>query len=243
MIPEISRRCLACGAAVRARASFCPYCGKKLEFANAPSAAEETTNSTEDFDVAKTWANFSASTQTPSDNTNLALTKELNEDGQRTAIYTPRDEMPISSSLAETMSPVPAAAQKAKEDFSTAIAETAPLPPLAPAENPNLNSVINEPVSAGSGAPEQQVLSVASSSAEPTHWEESTDRPEGRRKVVASTEKHRERSSRPHAEKLRDRSAALIEEASDDPGLRFVLIAVLLFIVFLVFLVFSQIIG
>jgi len=29
--PEISRRCLTCGAAVRDRAFFCPLCGRKLD--------------------------------------------------------------------------------------------------------------------------------------------------------------------------------------------------------------------
>ncbi|HEX8720311.1 MAG TPA: zinc ribbon domain-containing protein [Pyrinomonadaceae bacterium] len=30
-LPEISRRCLACGAAVRAGARFCPQCGQKMD--------------------------------------------------------------------------------------------------------------------------------------------------------------------------------------------------------------------
>src|SRR2546423_812084 len=29
-LPEISRRCLSCGAAVRAGARFCPHCGKAV---------------------------------------------------------------------------------------------------------------------------------------------------------------------------------------------------------------------
>ena len=29
-LPEISRRCLSCGAAVRAGARFCPQCGKSV---------------------------------------------------------------------------------------------------------------------------------------------------------------------------------------------------------------------
>ncbi len=39
--PEISRRCRACGASVRARAAFCPQCGRNLEENNAPSASAE----------------------------------------------------------------------------------------------------------------------------------------------------------------------------------------------------------
>ena len=41
MLPEISRRCLSCGAAVRAGARFCPQCGKAFEAEAAPPAGEE----------------------------------------------------------------------------------------------------------------------------------------------------------------------------------------------------------
>ncbi|HEX7957921.1 MAG TPA: zinc ribbon domain-containing protein, partial [Pyrinomonadaceae bacterium] len=41
-LPEISRRCLACGAAVRAGARFCPQCGRLFEAgAGAQEAAAE----------------------------------------------------------------------------------------------------------------------------------------------------------------------------------------------------------
>jgi hypothetical protein len=39
MLPEISRRCLSCGAAVRAGSRFCQQCGKTLEAEDAPPAA------------------------------------------------------------------------------------------------------------------------------------------------------------------------------------------------------------
>src|SRR5437764_8834712 len=40
MLPEISRRCMSCGAAVRAGARFCPQCGEAMAGAEArPSAA------------------------------------------------------------------------------------------------------------------------------------------------------------------------------------------------------------
>ncbi len=40
-LPEISRRCLTCGAAVRAGSRFCPQCGSALEAEAAPGAPEE----------------------------------------------------------------------------------------------------------------------------------------------------------------------------------------------------------
>ncbi|HEX8336942.1 MAG TPA: zinc ribbon domain-containing protein, partial [Pyrinomonadaceae bacterium] len=40
-LPEISRRCLACGAAVRAGSRFCPQCGNALEAEATPAAGPE----------------------------------------------------------------------------------------------------------------------------------------------------------------------------------------------------------
>jgi cobalamin biosynthesis Mg chelatase CobN len=48
---------------------------------------------------------------------------------------------------------------------------------------------------------------------------------------------------RPRVEKLREASTVVFDEASDDPGLRFVIIAALLFLVFLFILLFSYILG
>src|SRR3954471_20685525 len=39
-LPEISRRCLSCGAAARAGSRFCQQCGKTLEAEDAPPAVE-----------------------------------------------------------------------------------------------------------------------------------------------------------------------------------------------------------
>jgi hypothetical protein len=48
---------------------------------------------------------------------------------------------------------------------------------------------------------------------------------------------------RPRVEKLREASTVVFDEASDDPGLRFVIIATLLFLLFLFILLFSYILG
>lgn len=48
---------------------------------------------------------------------------------------------------------------------------------------------------------------------------------------------------RPRVEKLREASTVVFDEASDDPGLRFVIIAALLFLLFLFILLFSYILG
>lgn len=48
---------------------------------------------------------------------------------------------------------------------------------------------------------------------------------------------------RPRVEKLREASTVVLDEASDDPGLRFVIIAALLFLLFLFILLFSYILA
>ena len=51
------------------------------------------------------------------------------------------------------------------------------------------------------------------------------------------------RNFRPRVEKLREASTIVFDEASDDPGLRFVIVAVVLFMLFLLILLFSYILG
>ncbi|MCA1565156.1 MAG: zinc-ribbon domain-containing protein [Acidobacteria bacterium] len=48
---------------------------------------------------------------------------------------------------------------------------------------------------------------------------------------------------RPRVEKLREASTVVLDEAADDPGTRFVIIAVVLFLLFLFILLFSYILG
>ena len=57
-LPEISRRCLSCGAAVRAGSRFCQQCGKALEAEAAPRAPEERSTEAERASVPPTgeWA-------------------------------------------------------------------------------------------------------------------------------------------------------------------------------------------
>jgi hypothetical protein len=48
---------------------------------------------------------------------------------------------------------------------------------------------------------------------------------------------------RPRVEKLREASTVVFDEATDDPGLRFIIIAVVLFLIFLLIFLFSYILG
>lgn len=50
-------------------------------------------------------------------------------------------------------------------------------------------------------------------------------------------------SLRPRVEKMRDATTVVFDEASDDPGLRFIIVAIVLFLCFLFILLFSYILG
>ena len=49
-----------------------------------------------------------------------------------------------------------------------------------------------------------------------------------------------EKYPRPRTANLRVKSTAIIDEASDDPGLRFIIISILFFLLFLLLLIFSN---
>ena len=224
---EISRRCLACGASVRVRAAFCPQCGRELgERSSSPNA--------EGVDELRTKVNFGATTQAPNVDENLPVTRELrelNDEGRRTVPNIPKKESPISSVLSPHTNfalESHVAPETNNDDGYSPIAApvntfapTEALPPVAPRENSlsDGNSTTNKSANELNTSSHRIITSASGA-------------PVGQAVSV-----------RRRADKLRGRSEAFIEEASDDPGLRFVLIAVALFLLFLVFLFFSHIIG
>ncbi len=233
---EISRRCLACGASVRARALFCPYCGEKLEAASSqlpPTSPAESALQTTGLDASRTQANFSATVQIPVDDEGLQETADLSEQvPERIVPHTAQDESPVPPPPlpSSPLTPPVVAPSAGNENLSVTIAPTAPLPPVTPHES---STVDGSPLPHDANAPSHTIVSSSVPSG----------RKAGVRSAVAARAENFGEKARPRVEKLRDRSTAWVEEASDDPGLRFVLIAVLLFIVFIVFLVFSHIIG
>ncbi|MDT4967544.1 MAG: hypothetical protein QOJ64_2281 [Acidobacteriota bacterium] len=138
MEPEISRRCLKCGASVRGTAFFCPECGNTLK---------------------------SGTTEAVSDTS-----------------------APEASSLKAT---------DGKAQASAAVVEVAP----------------------------------------------SGDEPAKRQRVRTSAREVVEGKIGPRVEKWRQASNVMLEEASDDPNLRFVLIAIAIFVVALLFLWFNHLLG
>ena len=159
---EIARRCLACGASVRARANFCPQCGRSMNEATKPSAYSSTPQE---------------------ENGRPADVKRAGGDGR--TIAPTKEKAPLSNA------PLTAPVNRARA------AETA---------NARKNA--------------------ADTQREP---------PAKRRHSGAIEE-----NLRPRVDKLREASNVALDEASDDPGLRFVLVAAVLFIFFLFLLIISN---
>ena len=158
MQPEISHRCVSCGASIREPAMFCPECGK-------PTAP-----------VAPT--------------------------------------APIANALD---------AEHPAVTSSTELVESSEDPPGGPAVEPAVGpeDVKADPVSGPGGRPgTRERLHRASSVA---------------RGALGDNVKR--------VEKIHDFSTAMLEEAHYDPSLRFVLVALGLFIVFVILLVLSKVMG
>ncbi|HEY9403135.1 MAG TPA: hypothetical protein VIQ24_10605, partial [Pyrinomonadaceae bacterium] len=63
------------------------------------------------------------------------------------------------------------------------------------------------------------------------------------RRAVAAVGASVGENLRPRVDKLREASTVVLDEAADDPGLRFVIVAALLFLLFLFIFLFSYILG
>ena len=179
MQPEISRRCLACGAAYREGALFCPECGQPLT-----KAADGI------FDP-----KFSDNAPTS------ALTSAPSEPGNN-VIASPRPSPVVPAPEMQTVSEAPRV-QQAPED---------PAPELT----------TQMPTDSRMGKPE-------------------TARDKLHRASTATREALADKVKR--VEKIRQVSTVMFEEASYDPSLRFVLVALALFAIFLLLLVLSKVMG
>ena len=170
MQPEISRRCLSCGAAVRSEAMFCPECGQPLSRAGQ--------------DLAQTIASDApavvseAPESAKADQTSPAAVTPSNETQAKT------DKTPSTSIRLSPDRQSPAAGERLK----TAKAR----------------ETLHRASTVARGALEDNVKRV---------------------------------------EKIRHVSSVVLEEAHYDPSLRFVLVALGVFIVFLILLVLSKVMG
>lgn len=211
MQPEISRRCLSCGAAVRAGARFCPHCGELMD-AGAPAAAvAQEAPAPEARDVETPHAVVTTSeAESPSEWT--PPTKEYAAFAQSFEGAAPgaqAGETPAGALPQRTESPVPRA-----EDAPPRADDSSTFSAPSPLESPR--------------------PSVADAAEDEAGVEAAAVPGDARGRVARVRE-----GTRARVEKMRDEAIVVLEETPDDSGLRFVLAAAALFVVFLLLLFLS----
>ena len=204
-LPEISRRCLSCGAAVRAGSRFCPQCGQGLEAEAHPGAS----GGLEGAPVPPT--------------TELSLPPN---------VPPPTREPPPTNEWTPPAEWTPPTREFAAFEQSTGAAPAPAAPPPEP--TPVAVAAALGPEPAGVGAPRSHE-GAGPASAEAGEEVADAGRAGDLRGRVARVRE----GTRARVGRMREEAIVVLEETPDDPGLRFVLVAALLFVVFLVLLFLS----
>jgi hypothetical protein len=212
MLPEISRRCRSCGAAVRAGARFCPQCGQNMEAG--PDAGAADVPAILDSESAREWA---------------PPTKEFSAfvGSSEHGVVGPSGDGAVASSedgAARGGAEPPAGGLTPEPRGASAeTRETAPALDTQAVEVPAVEVPAYEQREVEVTAVETPAAVVGAESAE-----------EARGRVARARAGARERVGR-----MREEALVVLEEAPDDSGLRFVLTAAALFLIFLVILLLS----
>jgi hypothetical protein len=192
--PEISRRCLTCGASVRASARFCAQCGKTL---GAKSKTPPVENADEiDGSQPEVPKPFEGNTHT----------REARRTGELVIQTLSSDEIDEAVNPSRTPDPnantSPGAAQ----------------PTFIPSVQPETRVIRDDAVT-----PKTKIATAVGATG----------------RLAANLVKD---SIVPRVERVREVSVVILEDAPDDSGLRFVIIAAVLFVLFLVLLIVSTVI-
>jgi len=188
MLPEISRRCLSCGASVRSEAMFCPECGESLApragDPNTPTAIEETTPSQDSTAEPETVSE-------PIEGESFAAVREPKKQPESgRASPTRANIRPTKKGQTESSPPSVKTAIASNEEPERARAKT--------------RERLHRASTAARGAIEENVKRV---------------------------------------DRIRQVSSVMFEEAHYDASLRFVLVAIFLFVIVAVLLVLSKVMG
>jgi hypothetical protein len=212
MQPEISRRCLSCGAAVRAGARFCPQCGEPVSGADASqtddgsqrasaSGTESVLSETRDADAPREWV-------TPAKEFS-SFVQSLGGERQR-------------EGASGASAPDASTSEAARADTRGGdTAATTPLTEMGASANADANASANADADASADAGRRE---------------------EDKRSRVArvrETTRARVETTRARVEKMKDDALVALEETPDDSGLRFVVVAVAVFLLFLLILLLS----
>jgi hypothetical protein len=214
MEPEIARRCTACGASVRGAAHFCPQCGSTLANAAAQGAATEQPVLVEEAErVASSLEGRLSAPRGVEEKRAESEARGESSRGENCA------SAANNASVTKTERASFDQSERAPFDRTTRGANQ----PAASTTQPTTST----PQPAASAA-QPATSSVRQADAQsPTH-------------APATAERSGVGESRhPRVERLRERSVVVLDEAADDPGLRFVLVAGALFVVALLLFVLS----
>lgn len=216
MLPEISRRCLSCGAAVRAGARFCPQCGQEFR-----EAGRSQTPVDDASDAVSHGVDGGAEAGDGMESLAARLSAELDGSGTpRTRdVEVARDAAPTTRDVYVPALEGELAVEREHVDGSGAVGAASPLP----------------------GAGEIAAGVVVNASAVEDDDAGSSAADDGRGRVARARENTRARveNTKVRVGKMRDEALVALEETPDDSGLRFVVFAVVVFLLFVLFLFFS----
>ena len=214
MEPEIARRCLNCGASVRGRAHFCPQCGRPMGEEAGPAARDVSA------------ARGAVSSE--------AVAHPLAAEAER-----------VAASLSGRLADLPAAEAEGPPDNHVrerVLEDDAPLPPVLTPET-------TRPADATQGelqevaAEADDVRGADDVRAGGDADARSVEPRGGVRGRAAAVGASVGESLKPRVDRLREASSVVIDEATDDPGVRFLVIAVVLFLLFLLLWLLSFTLG
>jgi hypothetical protein len=203
-LPEISRRCLSCGAAVRAGARFCPHCGQPVGSEGGPPSAPGASEQR-----ARVEADAPATRDADAPQAREAGPPSTREAGVPRAPAPPTRDVYVPSGERE------ASAGPAVAEGQAGVGPTA--------EGRDAGDGLSGGdglLSAGGGLKGAgDAAAVADAAA--------VSGVERRGRVARAREATRERAAR-----MREEALVALEETPDDSGLRFVVAAVVLFLLF-----------
>jgi hypothetical protein len=213
MQPEISQRCLSCGVTVREHAMFCPECGRPLA-----QPAPDSIPAAETEKLAK-----STSAEGPQQ---AATANESSAEHLAETIASSTEVAPDSSPAPTVIAAPPVVAT---DNHSSEVSSEREDDNQSKLIKPHPDDSVAEPSEAPSAtvASERQGMAKAR---ETLH-----------RASTATRGALKENVKR--VEKVRHASSVVLEEAHYDPSLRFVLIALALFIIFAGLLLLSKAMG
>jgi hypothetical protein len=232
MLPEISRRCISCGAAVRAGARFCPQCGKVVS-EGASAAGDADASSSGRASVEREAESPRASTP-PTREFYAPASGEEQSKGRAADVPKPDAAQPARGleSLARELEHKAFGGDGARGG----VRETGELPAPSEVESGGAAGQF-----ASAASPQQ---SASRHSAAPQRQSETPDgaaaeEKRGRVARVREGTRARVENTRARVERVKDDALVALEETPDDSGLRFVAVAAFLFALFLLFLLLS----